>query len=142
MDLKILASLSAASFLASVIALLVVWAVQRYLRTVFRCVLLFTMLFSCLFVMVVAVGTGVASKRFGYEGMSLQLVGVTCLMGVWLSVSTHMLCTLYDVKVLQIVSKKMARNEWLPPCITHVLTGLCVCFLASVGQNVCGDLRT
>lgn len=154
MDLNVLASVSTASLLSSVVALLVVWALHwvrvrlrrssrhQILTTVQQCVLLFAALFSISLFVSIGYGTGVAKRRYGYEGgLQLQLIAATSLMGLWLSVSVHTLCSVYDRRVLQIVSKKMKRDEWLPACITHVLTALCVCFLAVVGQNVCGVRR-
>lgn len=147
MDLKVLASISAASLLSSVFALLTVWGVhrylRRYLRSVLRCVLLFAVVFSMVLTVVIVVGTGVAKEKYGYQGwLQLQLIAVTSLLGFWLSISMHLLCTVYDTRVLQIVPTKMKPSEWIPACVTHVLTALCVCCLALVGQNICGDLRT
>lgn len=145
MDLIVLASVTAASILSSALALLVVWAAHRYMRryakSVMRCVLLFAVVFSTGFVVIIVSGTGIAKQRYGYEGwVQLQLVAVTSLLGFWLSIFIHMLCTVYDIRVMQISSTKMKRGEWIPACITHVFTSLCVCFVALVGQNVCGRL--
>lgn len=103
----------------------------------------FATLFSVGLACILFMGAAVAITRFKVEPQStlvLMLASAVCLAGVWMSVGTSVIGTVYDIKVLHLPLARIKGRGWtwsmLPACITHVSYGLVAAALALVGEVV------
>lgn len=142
MDLTELGAVAAASLVALGSSVCGLRVVHPPVRAAYE--VTFAVLFSMGLAFMVLVGTEIATRRFGYDSNSalmMYFVSAVCLAGVWMSVAISMLCTTYDVLVLDLPLVRIKRRGWtwvmLPPCITHVVSGLLATNLALVGRFVC-----
>lgn len=139
MDLRILGGVVAASLISFGTALCCLRAAHPRIPVAYEAT--FATLFSSGLVAVVLVGSEVASRRFAIDPetvLSLQLTSAVCLAGVWMSLFTSGLCTVYDKTVLDLAPVRIRARGWtwvmLPQCVTHVTAGILSSALALVGQ--------